>query len=348
MGRVSESHRPPFFIVGAPRSGTGLLRNLLRSHPRLAIPGESHFIPGFYLGYGEPRSRRAVRRMARRILAQFRVRRWELELEPADFDDCRTYAEIVSRLYGAFAARQGAERWGDKTPQYAAHMWVLARIFPEARFVHIVRDGRDAALSILRMSFGPDGLGAAARQWRELVRRARSDGEALGPERYLEIRYEDLVGDPIATMRRVCEFLGEPFDERVLSPTANPRWPKLVYNLPRDGKPRNVSDVAIVTGNAGKWKRLMPAADQARFESVAGDLLAELGYETTTSGSSVPVVVRPPLAARVRGVRRYLAQQLDRPNKSFWFPSELALRWAWIRARLRGAGDRSGYRSRRR
>jgi len=106
---------PPFFIVGCARSGTSLLRDLLRSHPRLSIPTESHFIPAFYHCYGNPQSAREAVVIARAILRLQYVREWRLPITEEMFSDCRTYAEIISEIYQAWADRDGEPRWGDKT-----------------------------------------------------------------------------------------------------------------------------------------------------------------------------------------------------------------------------------------
>ncbi|HLF56974.1 MAG TPA: sulfotransferase, partial [Thermoanaerobaculia bacterium] len=132
-----------------------MLRNLLRSHPDLFLPSESHFIPPFCRAWGDPGDDREARRLGRRILRLHWVRWWGVELGAREFDGCRSFAEVVDRIYGELARREGARRWGDKTPGYALHIATLAEIFPAAQFVHIVRDGRDVALSLVRTGFGP-------------------------------------------------------------------------------------------------------------------------------------------------------------------------------------------------
>jgi hypothetical protein len=127
----------PFFIVGSSRSGTGLLRDLIRAHPAIDVPRESHFIPPFFHGYRDPLSERTVRTLARRILALRWVRLWRLDLTPSDFQGCRTYAELVGRMYAAHAARSAKVRWGDKTPQYVLEIPALRALFPDCRILHI-------------------------------------------------------------------------------------------------------------------------------------------------------------------------------------------------------------------
>jgi len=189
-GRMGEA--APFFIVGCPRSGTSLLRDLLRSHPRISIPGESHFLPAFFRGYGDPGDEPGAPRLAERILGLHWVKAWLLPLTPDVFAGDRTFRQVVTRLFAAHAASEGRERWGDKTPHYVREIPTLVEIFPGCRIIHIYRDGRDVALSWLATGFQPRNLFTAARTWKEYVCAGRQSGRTLPPEFYLEVRYESL------------------------------------------------------------------------------------------------------------------------------------------------------------
>jgi hypothetical protein len=267
----SRQAKPPVFIVGAARSGTGLLRNLIRAHPDISIPGESHFIPHFYRAYGDPKDANSAQQLARRILAFSRVKLWRLSLDESQFADCRTYAAVIDRLFRLFAQSEGKTRWGDKTPHYASHIPALVELFPDAQFVHIVRDGRAVSASWVRSSFGPGNSYAAADQWKRRVEDARRAGATLPETQYLEVRYEAVLQSTEATMRGVFAFLGEtpPDDIGILNPPAtqleDPRW-------------SGASHTEIVSSNVEKWKRTMPRSERRIVEATAGDLLEELGY----------------------------------------------------------------------
>lgn len=263
----------PIFIVGCPRSGNTLLRNMLCSHPHLAFPDESHFIPAFYRGFGHPANGSEARRLAKNILRLAWVRRWDLDLAPEEFESCRAFREVVAQLYTAWARKQGRRRWGDKTPQYVTEMPVLVELFPAARIVHMIRDGRDVALSWLRTRLEPRNLYTAARLWKERVTAGRVAGSHLPSAMYLEVRYETLLREPEAVMRTICAFIGEPYDDIVLSPS-------LGGLIPAHGKASLLLRNEVVRTNAGKWKTAMPPSSRILFESVAGELLSELGYET--------------------------------------------------------------------
>ena len=275
--------RPFPFVVGCERSGTTLLRNMLDSHPRLAIPPESYFIVRLH------RSRSRYDRDGTidlgALVEELRTHRWfstwgidvdGLEGEVASLPDA------IRRIYGAYASKRGKERYGDKTPAYVMHLPLLAGMFPEARFAHLLRDGREVALSLAEMSWGPPTVLDAALHWRERVERGRRDGAALGKDRYREIRYEDLVERPEETLRGLVRFFELPFDGAMLEHHAR--------RTDQAGIHRRSTEPP--TTGARDWRTQMDAADLAAVEAGIGDLLTELGYERA--------VEEPPAEARRR------------------------------------------------
>jgi hypothetical protein len=321
---------PPIFIVGAPRSGTSLMRNLLRSHPQLAFTDESHFIPLFYRAHGNPETDRAARRLAARILRLGWMRQWKLDLDPSSLAHHRSYARLVSGIFEEMARAAGKPRWGDKTPQYLTEIPTLLEIFPEAKIVHVYRDGRDVALSSMRVRFGPQNLYTAAQAWRTRVTTGRRVGGRLSASTYMEVRYESLLSRPEDTMRRVCDFLHEPFCEEVLRPSPLRRTRRPVLGRPRG--PSYTFAPEVARSNLGKWKRAMPPADRALFESVAGDLLEELGYETEGVRRSISTARR--VAWRVDHGARWIAVRLN--TRPLWPVTQALFLEARARSRLRG------------
>jgi hypothetical protein len=172
--------RPPFpFIVGSGRSGTTLLRLMLEQHPDLAIPPESYF--PISLRHREPRYVSSggfdLGRYASDLLENVRFRDWKLDqmvrdrlsgVEPID------WAEAIRRTFALYAERERKPRYGDKTPWFIMRIDELSTMFPEARFVHLIRDGRDVALSIRGMSWAPPGC----RRWRSSGRSASAPAGA--------------------------------------------------------------------------------------------------------------------------------------------------------------------------
>jgi len=296
--RRSNSGPPPApFVVGATRSGTTLLRLMLDAHPDLAIPFETHFIPKLISADegGSP----SADDLAEIVIGH---RRWrDFHLEPDELRnayrelDPPNAADAVRAFFGLYAARQGKPRWGDKTPGYVKKMKKLQSVLPEARFVHIIRDGRDVALSVVPRNFGPDSVGEAARNWKRTIRDAQRQAPEL--DHYLEVRYEDLVLDTEKVLRAICKFCDLDFQPAMLE--YHERAGERLGEKRRRPKPgRSLEGPANLSGHVltqepprpdqlAKWRGEMTEYDRGAFEAVAGDLLAELGYEVAPPEGSL-------------------------------------------------------------
>jgi glycosyltransferase involved in cell wall biosynthesis len=286
----------PIFIVGAQRSGTTLLRYMLSSHPRLYIPPESNFIPRFFQKQPcTPMSRQQAIQIAGMLLA-YRpfFRDWHGErLAPETFVNSLpdlTPAAFVDTLYTHYARQHDAQRWGDKSPIYTEHIDLLAEIFPTAQFIHIIRDGRDTALSMQKAYQGKRffyvDLYYAGRTWKRRVNKARAAGYLLGADRYYELHYEHLVANPDTLLSEICDFLGEAYAPTMVAPDA-----VAGQQHHSTGIHANVRQ-APTTKSVGRWQQEMSFADQRLFQSVAGDLLQELAYNQNKGLGRMPVVER--------------------------------------------------------
>jgi hypothetical protein len=262
----------PFFVVGSARSGTTMLRLMLNAHPEVAVPPESRFVVDLYTGSGEVDISTLLTALARHS----RFEAWELPIEAvrSELGDVARarYADVMRAAYRAYARLQGKPRWGDKTPRYVEHLDLLARIFDDARFIHLIRDGRNVALSYADVPFGPKTVAAAADLWARRVGAGMRLGRSLGG-RYLEVRYEDLVEDAAGEIKSLCEFLELDFDPGMLDYTERARDAV----LPRAAEYNpNVTRKPI--SNVRSWETVM-AEDQVEvFEAVAGPVLSDLGY----------------------------------------------------------------------
>ncbi len=276
----AEDSMRPVFVVGLGRSGTTLLRLMLNAHPRIAIPYEGHFIPSYArrIGeYGDLEREDNLRRLLSDLLAEEKVREWDHEFEidrVAERVRAPTLAGALHALYEDYAEGKGKPRWGDKS-SYIDEIPIINDLFPTAQFIHIVRDGRDVVTSVLKQPWGPRDVIEGAAWWNDNTWVACRMGSILGPARYAEVRFEDLVSDPEKELKRLSRFLGEDFDPSMLEyhRSAEDRVPdgssSLHYNVNR----------APMASRAGAWKETMHPGDVAVFSRQAHRMLGELGYE---------------------------------------------------------------------
>jgi Sulfotransferase family len=269
----------PFFLVGNDRSGTTLLR-LVLDRGSVAIPPESMFLADFAPvrqrgGLEDPAQ---AERLMRAIWNHPRVRLWKLPGEappvPSGLGHEEAYRFIVSAPFEAYARKEEKPRWADKTPLYLRYIEELDTIWPEARFVIVVRDGRDVALSVMRVPFGANNVWAAARAWAHGIRLGL-EAERRHPDRVVTVRYEDLVARPAEEGARVSEFLGLEFREEMLEIERTD--PDKILKE-QAGWFTNVW-AGINASAVGKWKREMTPAQQRLFARVAGPELEAVGYE---------------------------------------------------------------------
>jgi len=292
-GRTPEPPPAPF-ICGVTRSGTTLVRLMLDSHPELAIPGETHWVPK--LIKAQERHKRTAEDLADLIVdhkrwGDFHLDATELRQRFSALDPV-TAADAIRAFYMLYAEREGKTRYGDKTPGYVQEMRRIQRVLPEARFVHIIRDGRDVSLSHLRMNWGPETYAQSARLWRNRVRKARKMAPSI--EHYMEIRFEDLVADSEGVLRRVCDFIELDFDPVMLDyhERAEGRLAEKARELPRRNRPPQPAAARLEShrlakepprsDRVGMWRERMTPEEVAEYEAVAGDMLLEAGYELAT------------------------------------------------------------------
>jgi hypothetical protein len=252
---------------------------MLDGHPRIAIPNESHFIVRL-----DPRRRRFLRRRSRRplsdlleeILADPLLERWRLEPEAVREHVRRlapeSYPELIAGVFSAYAAAWGKPRWGDKTPAYVTSIGQIAELFPDAQFVHVIRDGREVAVSLAERAWGTRGAISGSLLWRRSVRAGRRAGRLLKPDAYLEVRLEDLIQDPEGELRRVCAFLGEEFLSQMLDYGSREETWAIVHSPdhPHITKPPTVG--------LRDWRAGLSRRQQRGVEAGCGRLLVELGY----------------------------------------------------------------------
>jgi hypothetical protein len=297
--KAARPHQLAPFIVGSPRSGTTLLRLMLDSHPQLAIPPETGFLPralGSLFGNDERQ-----RQSFREALMSFppEAPGWrDFGIEPDAFmNELQTITpfhvdDAIRCFYRMYAARFRKDRWGDKTPSYGRHLRAIQQVLPEACFIHLIRDGRDVALSLRELWFSPGtDMATLARAWRRDICATRR--QSLGCQRYLELRYETLVLEPETCLREICDFIEIDYDPAMKD--YHLRAPARLM----EQQARTLAGGTVLVSQTQRlaqqrltlcppdpsrifqWRTAMSPRDRARYEAIAGGLLAALGYPAT-------------------------------------------------------------------
>jgi hypothetical protein len=325
--------QPPFFIVGCPRSGTTLLQILIDSHPAIAIPPESFIFDRFgplLKSYGpltEPGARRAL---AADLLTDRRILDWALDLS---VDDLLARVKQLSAgglfdaLFSTYAESQRKSRWGDKTPQHALCIPALLEVFPDARIIHLVRDGRDVAESTARIAIGPCSILAIARRWQRYMDTVREQTAPLPSSQFLQIRFEDLVRDPVGIRSRILAFIGE---DAALCPAIDQDLPK-TGTLERSSTYAHHASLrkAISTSKIGIYTSAFTPRQIELFESVAGQGLAAHRYVLDFEKPRPPSWLEQAKAFLQDNTLRYL-RKFRQPGALRQVTLELALAWQKI------------------
>jgi hypothetical protein len=270
----------PIFVVGMNGAGTTMVLDRLNSHPQLyGFRIETKILP-YYLSHASRFGDLAVDANFRRLLDEMRSAfpfRKVNAGRPIEAPEgwqrlTRTPAAIFDRLMRDLAQREGKHRWCEKSPIHVLHIPQLAEAWPNAQFLHVIRDGRDCAASFhRRWGYTPQ---ASVFRWKNRVRAGRQAGLQLGAQRYLEVRYEALTSRPDLEMERVCRFLGVDYDEAMLT---SERTAKRVGGI----------DSAEIRANDRSFAGYFTPEQCRRMDRIAGAALAELGYQTSDPGGDI-------------------------------------------------------------
>ncbi len=295
----SKNDNPFLFACGVPRSGTTLLQRMLNNHPELAVANDTHFIPRALeladkslldvAKSGVPIPLTAT--LAAQVRDYHRFYRLGLDEREFDFvsNQAATYQELVSGLYSLHAQKANKSLAGEKTPDYLRRLDVLHGLFPAAKLIHLLRDGRDVALSLRQWAKPDKGPGrialwneqpiaVCALWWRWLVIAARKQAAQLPPASYCEIHYNHLVHDPAESMRSLCQFLQLDYSDQMID-----------YHRGKTKSNGSLSaKSAWLAPQSGlrNWKTDMASDELELFEALAGDALVEFGFEIANTSIS--------------------------------------------------------------
>jgi hypothetical protein len=259
---------------------------MVGAHPSIAITPESHWIPRYFENRrGLTPEGLVTPKLVSKLLGHSRFSRLKISREELEglskSSEPVSYATFVTGIFNLYGKAQGKPLVGDKTPGYTQCLSTLHTLWPTARFVHLIRDGRNVCLSALNWekaselashlpTWNDDPVSTAAVWWAWHVRLGREAGSSLGPNLYYEIGYESLVANPADECRALCTFLDVPYDDAML---------RFHEGRTRTDPGLSAKDAWLpITPGLRDWRTQMAAEDVERFEAVAGDLLDELGY----------------------------------------------------------------------
>ena len=271
---VTHTLSSPFLIIGHGRSGTSIIAALCRIYLGIGIGTESQFFIRYFKKlhrYGDLRRDDNVTMLIADICSERFFQRshkfaeFKVDQEKA-FNELRerTFSGVLDAVFMQLATHLGTTRWGDKSPEYIHDLSILRQLFPNAQFVHMVRDGRDVAMSSIKEPvFSINNIYTAAKEWRKNIQLARDFLEQLPPEQFTEIRYEDLLTNPVETLELLLEFSGIKDSDGAVRE-------HIRTHIHED----------IKANNFNKWKTQLSESQIDLYEQVAGDMLRLYNYET--------------------------------------------------------------------
>jgi len=316
----------PVFIIGSERSGTTLVLAILACHPRIAVPEVTWYYPRFrpYLHtYGDLADSRNFTTLAHEMAYGLRVPMWRMpDANPATFGDEiaaraadieQSFAGVFAAMFERYAGQVNKPRWGEKTPGNVFYVEQILQDFPNAQFVYIYRDCRDASAEFIDSQFGPTNAYSASVMWRDGQQAVKPFRDSLGADQWFNIRYEDFVRDPVTSLQEMCVFLGEDYDDSLMQFHTTPV-------AQRRGKTKDNWALAhpISDRHVGIYKNQLSVDQQRTMSWVAGEMMAELGYEEIAEPLQ-PGDEQIELAKEMDG--RFRAATLDAPHGWITFES---------------------------
>ena len=256
---MTASMPRPIFVVGCQRSGTTMLRLILDSHSQISCGPETRFLADLERIVGSDWKRLS--------LYGFSQEEW-----------LRRIAGFFDGIQSDYAASRGKRRWADKTPLYALSLAFITRVFPDAQIVHVIRDGRDVAVSH-RKRFGYRSSVKSAVKWPHYIAAAREVGRHLPPDRYYELRYEDVVSKTEETLRSLFLFLDEPWEDAVLAYESHTHDVPQKYGAETDRRRTGAhTKAAIYASQVGSFRRELDPLTRLLVWVFGRSTLKELGY----------------------------------------------------------------------
>jgi hypothetical protein len=274
----------PVFVLGSPRSGTTLLYNMLLSAGGFAVYlAESNAFNLLAPHFGDLGKRQVREKLLQVWLGSKLFRASGLDagqIKNEVLEHCHNIGDFLSIVMGEIARAQGMQRWAENSPEAILHLPLIKRLIPDALVIHIIRDGRDVAMSLSNVRYlrpfpGQDriSLTGAGIYWEWIVQQGRRYGQLLGPD-YMEVHFEELVTAPRETLKTIGSFIDQELDHDRIREVGYGTVSK--PNTSFGSEPReNFNPI-------GRWKMGFSPEQLLRFEGMVGKTLTELGYATAT------------------------------------------------------------------
>ncbi|NVO20911.1 MAG: sulfotransferase [Bacteroidetes bacterium] len=279
---------PVFFILGRPRSGTTLLRTLFDAHPNVTTPVECAFIINMNQKYGKIRSwtKDMLLEFYEDVQKHIKFDTWNINLDTlkADLLECEgenTFQNVCKVVYFDYESLFPKEeiKWiGDKNPVYATYTPELLKLFPDAKFIHLIRDPRDNIISLKNVDFEGPFTALLAYRWEHSARKLHYI-KKKHPDKFYTIRYEDLVSEPTKYYRELCDFLSIPYNDSVFEFYKIQGEAMKKFNVEKIMKYHKSLLSPINTKKVNLWKTELPERDIRITEFVAGRWIKKSGYE---------------------------------------------------------------------
>ena len=312
---------PVFFIIGRPRTGTTLLQSLFDAHPNVMIPWECQFVLNLYPAYGNINqwSQQQLISFYDDLVKQWQFSSWNIDHEKLKTsllacEGERTYREICQVVYLNYISlypKQKVSIIGDKNHGYAIYTERLRKIFPEARFIYVLRDYRDNFDSVKRVDFEVPIVSLVVYKWKYFYKKALAASKKY-PDSFFFIRYEDLATRPDLHFRKLCEFLDIPylpevFDFYKMKSRAEETYPTEVLE-----KHHKSLFNPINTSRLGLWKKSMNETQVRIADQVAGEYAELAGYERKYRKFSLRIAIHALLGVCYARSIYFLTYIIDR------------------------------------
>ena len=265
----------PVFIGGHPRSGTTLLGAMLGAHRECICTPESPFKARVFRNLRKGGINTIdIQTAFEMIRNSWRFKLWGLPIQPVPYDEISSYQELILWLVKSYAKKTGKPEstfWIDHTPANIEHADTLIKLFPDSRLLHIIRDGRAVAASIMHLDWGANTIDRAAHSWVRKVSHYVGVESSLGAERIMQIKFEELIQEPESTLKNICRFINIDFQSHMVTGSGF-KVPK--YTVQQHSLLGKKLDVKRVSA----WEKDLTPRQIEIFESIAGGLLQSLGY----------------------------------------------------------------------